>query len=305
MGELTKQVIQNWAQRPTPSPFEPDIKSSFLKLAVKSEILTPSHTVSIAPISYKVEVDPLVFSDQFFGLPLAIDEFFELPGSVNRIHQSLFQSIEIKQLLKLSFKGEKEVAFKTKSSVEYSSKEDDESKKQARNMVTLTVASSAIFAILGEVYANQKSKEKQKILWLAHAGMTRFLFMVFNGLLRAKIHIEGIKAVQPPDPNHQSEIKPPADDIQPLPISESLSLASDDLIADPIGEVHDPLPLLVQDRQDAADTIPEFIPKPLQENSISLLVDMIEDAENAILQLRIDVVGAAGVEAELPADRKG
>lgn len=284
MGELTNQVIQNWAQRLTPSPFEPDVKSSYLRTAVKSEILTPSHTVSIAPISYKVEVDPFVFFDQFCGIPEV----------VGRIHQPLFQSVEIKQLLKLSFKGEKEVAFKTKGNIEYGQNDDDDAKDCTKLFVTLAVVSSALCAILGECYASQKLKDKQKLMWYIHASLSRYLFMVFNAACKEKILIAGVNAVQPPAANGQGGAGPPAAAIQPIPNQHpgaDLALAPENGMANqPEGEPDPPL-VLVQNRQDAADVAPDLFPAGLMENNIANdEVAAVNDAENELHEIRIEAV---------------
>jgi hypothetical protein len=184
MGVLTDQVINQWAQIANPDYWDPgnfiDTKSSFGKFAIKSEILTPSHTVSIAPLSYKVEVDPSVFSDQFTGLLETLSPY----------SPAFFQGIEIKQLLKLSLKGDKEVAFKTKSTVEYSANEDDESKTMAKIFVSLAVVTSALAAIASEVCAVHKWKDEQKFMWIGHAAFCRLLFAFFNYVVRANIQVE-------------------------------------------------------------------------------------------------------------------
>jgi hypothetical protein len=164
-----------------PNLFEPDIKSSYLKTAIKSEILTPSHTVSIAPISFKVEVDPLVYLDQSSALSM-------LAQSLSTM--GLLQSVEIKATGKLAFKGDKEVAFKSKSDVEYSSNDDDEAKTKSKYFVGFAIGSSVIAAIAGEVFASQKLKAQHKILWLAHMGLSRLVFMIFSYVQKEKIKIE-------------------------------------------------------------------------------------------------------------------
>ena len=184
MGELTNQVINHWAQikaPPVPNLFEPDIKSSYLKTAIKSEILTPSHTVSIAPISFKVEVDPLVYLDQSSALSI-------LAQSLSTM--GLFQSVEIKATGKLAFKGDKEVAFKSKSNVEYSSNDDDEAKTKSKFFVGFAIVSSVIVAIAGEVLASKKLKTEHKYLWLTYMGLSRVVFMIFSYVQKEKIKIE-------------------------------------------------------------------------------------------------------------------
>jgi|LakMenEpi03Aug12_release.lakeMendotaPanAssembly.Ray.scaffolds.fasta_scaffold33585_4 hypothetical protein len=184
MGELTNQVINHWAQikaPPVPSLFEPDIKSSYLKTAIKSEILTPSHTVSIAPISFKVEVDPLVYLDQLTTIPIWAQRLSTM---------GLLQSVEIKATGKLAFKGDKEVAFKSKSNVEYSSNDDDEAKTKSKFFVGFAIVSSVLVAIAGEVLASKKLKTEHKYLWLTHMGLSRILFMIFSLVQKEKIKIE-------------------------------------------------------------------------------------------------------------------
>ena len=184
MGELTNQVINHWAQikaPPVPNLFEPDIKSSYLKTAIKSEILTPSHTVSIAPISFKVEVDPLVYLDQSSALSI-------LAQSLSTM--GLFQSVEIKATGKLAFKGDKEVAFKSKSNVEYSSNDDDEAKTKSKFFVGFAIVSSVLVAIAGEVLASKKLKTEHKYLWLTYMGLSRVVFMIFSYVQKEKIKIE-------------------------------------------------------------------------------------------------------------------
>ena len=181
MGQLTEQVIKQWEQLSAPSPFKPDIKSSYLKTAIKSEILTPSHTVSIAPISFKVEVDPLVYLDQLTTIPIWAQRLSTM---------GLFQSVEIKATGKLAFKGDKEVAFKSKSNVEYSSNDDDEAKTKSKFFVGFAIVSSVLVAIAGEVLASKKLKTEHKYLWLTHMGLSRILFMIFSLVQKEKIKIE-------------------------------------------------------------------------------------------------------------------
>ncbi len=181
MGQLTEQVIKQWEQLSAPSPFKPDIKSSYLKTAIKSEILTPSHTVSIAPISFKVEVDPLVYLDQLTTIPIWAQRLSTM---------GLFQSVEIKATGKLAFKGDKEVAFKSKSNVEYSSSDDDEAKTKSKFFVGFAIVSSVLVAIAGEVLASKKLKTEHKYLWLTHMGLSRILFMIFSLVQKEKIKIE-------------------------------------------------------------------------------------------------------------------
>ena len=181
MGQLTEQVIKQWEQLSAPSPFKPDIKSSYLKTAIKSEILTPSHTVSIAPISFKVEVDPLVYLDQLTTIPIWAQRLSTM---------GLFQSVEIKATGKLAFKGDKEVAFKSKSNVEYSSNDDDEAKTKSKFFVGFAIVSSVLVAIAGEVLASKKLKTEHKYLWLAHMGLSRLVFMIFSYVQKEKIKIE-------------------------------------------------------------------------------------------------------------------
>lgn len=190
MAELTNQVIKQWSQIPkpeTPGQFDPDVKSSYLKTAIKSEILTPSHTVSIAPISFKVEVDPLVYLDQLTTIPIWAQRLSTM---------GLFQSVEIKATGKLAFKGDKEVAFKSKSNVEYSSNDDDEAKTKSKFFVGFAIVSSVLVAIAGEVLASKKLKTEHKYLWLTHMGLSRLLFMIFSLVQKEKIKIELAETVK-------------------------------------------------------------------------------------------------------------
>jgi|GEM_PF-3941322 len=186
MGQLTDQVINDWSKIPAPqtpswaSQFEPDVKTSWGKSAIKSEILTPSHAVSISPSSFKVEVDPLVYLDQWATIRVF----------AHKLYSGLLQSVDIKATGKLAFKGDKEVAFKSKSNVEYSSNDDDEAKTKSKVFVAITIAASVIVAIAGEILASQKSKTKHKILWWSHAGFSRILFWIFSIIQREKIKIE-------------------------------------------------------------------------------------------------------------------
>lgn len=304
MGQLTEQVIKQWEQLSAPSPFKPDIKSSYLKTAIKSEILTPSHAVSIAPFSYKVEVDPFVFSDQFIGLP----------PSVAKIHQALCQSIEIKQLLKLSLKGEKEVTFKTKSTVEYGSNEDDQSKAKTKTFVSLAVASSALVAIAGEILASKKLKDEQKYLWIAHAALSRLLFMVFNWVVRAKITLKGPAVIPPPDPNAPGPdaqapvVLPDVDQpvIDPAAQLAALALAAPDNAGVPNqGQALDLPVALVEGRADGAEENPGVIPPLLQmdEDANNHLVEQVDNAQEKIAEVRADfAVDASGVCHPIAAD---
>ena len=186
MGQLTDQVINDWSKIPAPqtpswaSQFEPDVKTSWGKSAIKSEILTPSHAVSISPSSFKVEVDPLVYLDQWATIRVF----------AHKLYSGLLQSVDIKATGKLAFKGDKEVAFKSKSNVEYSSNDDDEAKTKSKVFVAITIAASVIVAIAGEILASQKSKTKHKILWWSHAGFSRILFWIFSIIQREKIKIK-------------------------------------------------------------------------------------------------------------------
>lgn len=187
MAELTNQVIKQWSQIPapaTPGQFDPDVKSSYLKTAIKSEILTPTHTVSIAPISFKVEVDPLVYLAPDSAISVAAHRLSTM---------GLFQSVDIKATGKLAFKGDKEVAFKSKSNVEYSAKDDkndDNYHKWPQRFVGLAITTSVLVAIAGEILASKKLKDEQKYLWLAHMGLSRLISMIFSLAQKEKIKIE-------------------------------------------------------------------------------------------------------------------
>jgi hypothetical protein len=239
MGQLTEQVIKQWSQilaPQTPSPlslFEPDIKTSWGKSAIKSEILTPSHAVSISPISFKVEVDPFVYLDRNGTLSHYAQKFFTI---------GLTQSVDIKATGKLAFKGDKEVAFKSKSNVEYSSgKEKDEQgngKEWSKILVGVTIATSVIAAIGGEVLASQKLKTQHKILWWSHAGVSRFLSIIFSLIQREKIKIELAETVREAKAGDDAAAKARADterdnaiNLALNPVMAALNLAAADAAA--------------------------------------------------------------------------
>lgn len=200
MGQLTDQVINQWSQRPapqTPSPpsplslFEPDIKTSWGKSAIKSEILTPSHAVSIAPWSFKVEVDPLAYFEGDNAFSALVQRWSTM---------GFFQSVDIKATGKLAFKGDKEVAFKSESSVVYSAGDEKGPQQQklvlSKGLVRVVVISSIVVAIAGEVFASQKLKTVHKILWFSHAGLSRILSWLFSAIQREYIKIELAETVR-------------------------------------------------------------------------------------------------------------
>jgi|GEM_PF-2551430 len=320
MGELTNQVIEQWAQlsppAPTPPPplstdslvnwqaVEPDIKTSFLKIAIKSDLLSPSHSVSIAPISYKVEADPLVFFDQMTGFT---------PGTkweeAARTYQAFFQSIEIKQLFKLAFKGEKEVAFKTKGSIEYSANDDDEYKKTISVLVGIIVALSAIAAIAAEILgAYNKTKDIKKWVWIGHLALSRIVFCVFNFYIRTKILIEAVQAVQGAGHHGQENEGVVNNGNQAAGIAAAAIALGEDAIL-PARQVLgdgppqengrvDPLSEHVQVRRDSAVEHDALQPMPdrLQQPIDEPLALIAQNAENAIHEVRGQAAEAANAE---------
>lgn len=194
MGQLTEQVIKDWSKIPapqTPSPpsplslFEPDVKTSWGKSAIKSEILTPSHAVSISPWSFKVEVDPLAYFEGDNAFSALVQKWSTV---------GFFQSVDIKATGKLAFKGDKEVAFKSESSVVYSA--GIENRVLSKWLVRVVVISSILVAIAGEVLAIQKLKTEHKILWYIHAGFSRILSWLFSAIQREYIKIELAETVR-------------------------------------------------------------------------------------------------------------
>ena len=223
-----------------------------------------------------------------------------------KIHQALCQSIEIKQLLKLSLKGEKEVTFKTKSTVEYGSNEDDQSKAKTKTFVSLAVASSALVAIAGEILASKKLKDEQKYLWIAHAALSRLLFMVFNWVVRAKITLRGPVVIQPPADNAAA---PDAQDPAVLPAVDQLLLDPAVLAAalpllpgldNPVAPIEepaqDPPVAFVDGRADGAEENPEVIPPPLQMDgeANNHVVGQVDNAQELRAEVRASFADAAG-----------
>ena len=138
-----------------------------------------------------------------------------------------FQSVDIKATGKLAFKGDKEVAFKSESSVVYSA--GIENRVLSKWLVRVVVILSIIVAIVGEVLAIQKLKTEHKFLWYGHAGLSRILSWLFSAIQREYIKIELAETVRDAKARADADAKLQADTERDNAIDVALNSVRDAL----------------------------------------------------------------------------